>query len=52
MRAGRLIATLLIALAVTAATPPASKSAKPKLAPLTPELRAAQALIDAPQVAG
>src|SRR5260370_15316479 len=45
MRAGRLLTTLLLALAVVAAPPPAAKPAKPKPAPLTPELRAAQALM-------
>jgi len=45
MLAGRLLLTFLIALAIIAAPPPASKSAKPKLAPLTPEQRAAQALM-------
>ena len=45
MRAGRLLTTFVIALAATAAAPPATKSAKPKPAPLTPELRAAQALM-------
>jgi beta-N-acetylhexosaminidase len=45
MRAGRLLTTLLLALAVLAAPPPAAKPAKPKAAPLTPELRAAQALM-------
>ena len=42
MRTGRFIATFLIALAAIAATP---KPAKPKPAPLTPEQRAAQALM-------
>ena len=49
MRGARLITTLLIALAaalsIQSATPPAPKAAKPKAAPLTPEQRAAQALM-------
>jgi beta-N-acetylhexosaminidase len=45
MRAGRIFPTFLLALAVLAAPPPAAKPAKPKAAPLTPELRAAQALM-------
>jgi len=45
MRGARLVTALLIAFALIAATPPAPKAAKPKPALLTPEQRAAQALM-------